>query len=109
MLTFKFTLLAVLSYVAMISATPLGNGTPTGAIDRRQEYAPGPLATSRGGSCSVGNIIEAIDRRQEYAPLTISRGDSDPIEHISPAQTPLTIRPITAVTVTAMTVKVMTV
>ena len=31
--TFKFTLLAVLSYVAVIGATPLG---PAEAIDRRQ-------------------------------------------------------------------------
>jgi hypothetical protein len=45
MRTFKFTLLAaVLSYVAMIGATPLENRAPASAearvIDRRQKYAP---------------------------------------------------------------------
>ncbi len=63
MRTFKFTLLAVLSYVAMIGATPLGNRASAKAIDRRQKYAS--LATLRGGS--------------------------DPIENISPAQTTLRI------------------
>ncbi len=39
MRTFNFTLLAVLSYVAVIAATPLGNGAPA-AIARRQGYVP---------------------------------------------------------------------
>jgi hypothetical protein len=36
MLAFNFSLLAVLSYVAMIGATPLGAGAPAEAIGRRQ-------------------------------------------------------------------------
>ena len=40
--TYKFTLLAVLSYVAMIGAAPLENHAPADlvAIDHRQEYTP---------------------------------------------------------------------
>jgi hypothetical protein len=37
--TLKFTLLAVLSYVAMIGAAPVENRDPAEAIDRREEYA----------------------------------------------------------------------
>ena len=37
MRTFNFTLLAVLGYVAMIAATPLGDSAPA-AIARRQGY-----------------------------------------------------------------------
>ena len=48
--TFKFTLLAVLSYVAMIGATPLGSRDPP-------RYAP--LSTARGGSDSIENISPA--------------------------------------------------
>ena len=36
MRTFNFTLLAVLSYVAVIAAAPLGSRAPAEAIDRRQ-------------------------------------------------------------------------
>ncbi|KAN0103639.1 hypothetical protein V8E52_011777 [Russula decolorans] len=36
MRTFNFTLLAMLSYVAVIGATPLGARSPAEAIDRRQ-------------------------------------------------------------------------
>ncbi|KAF8490522.1 hypothetical protein F5888DRAFT_1740788 [Russula emetica] len=51
--TFKFTLLAVLSYVAMIGATPLGKRDP-----------PSPpayvlLITARGGSDPIENISPA--------------------------------------------------
>jgi hypothetical protein len=77
MLSFKFALLAMLSYVAMISATPFGNGAPDEAIGRRQEYAPSPLTTSQGGS--------------------------DPTENISPAQPPL-IAPKTFPTKNAISV-----
>ena len=39
MRTFNFTLLAaVLGYVAMIGATPLGARAPAEAIDRREGY-----------------------------------------------------------------------
>jgi hypothetical protein len=38
MRTFNFTLLAVLSYVAVIGATPLGARAPAEAIDRRGRY-----------------------------------------------------------------------
>jgi hypothetical protein len=48
--TFKFTLLAVLSYVAMIGATPLGNRAPPA-------YAL--LITARGGSDPIENISPA--------------------------------------------------
>ena len=37
MRAFSFTLLAVLSYVAVIGATPLAARAPAGAVDRRQE------------------------------------------------------------------------
>ena len=37
MLAFNFSLLAVLSYVAVIGATPLGARAPVEAIGRRQE------------------------------------------------------------------------
>ncbi len=59
MLTFKFALLTVLSYVVMIGATPLRDLAPS----------------------------EAIDHRQAYVPLTTSRGCSDPIENVFPAPT----------------------
>ena len=36
MRAFNFTLLAVLGYVAVIGATPLGARAPTEAVDRRQ-------------------------------------------------------------------------
>ena len=38
MRAFNFTLLAVLSYVAVIGATPLGVRAPAEAVDRRQSY-----------------------------------------------------------------------
>jgi hypothetical protein len=38
MRAFNFTLLAVLSYIAVIGATPLGARAPAKAIDRRQTY-----------------------------------------------------------------------
>lgn len=37
MRAFNVTLIAVLSYVAMIGATPLSARAPAGAINRRQE------------------------------------------------------------------------
>ena len=40
MRTFSFTLLAVLSCIAMIGATPIGNRAPAEAIVRRQLYVP---------------------------------------------------------------------
>ena len=40
MRTVNFTLLAMLSYVAMIGATPLGDRAPAEAIDRRQTTTP---------------------------------------------------------------------
>jgi hypothetical protein len=55
--SFKFTLLAVLSYVAVIGATPLGNRAPAEAIDRRQEYVP--LTTALGGSDLIENTFPA--------------------------------------------------
>jgi|SRR6267154_3931902 len=57
MRTFKFTLLAVLSYVAVMGATPLENRAPAVAIDRRQEYVP--LTTALGGSDPFENIYPA--------------------------------------------------
>ena len=58
MRTLNFTLLTVLSYLAVIvGAAPLGNRVPA----------------------------EAIDRRREYVRLTTARRGSDPIENISPA------------------------
>lgn len=58
MRTFKFTLLVMISYIAMVGAT------------RRMHRASGP-----------------IDRRQdlEYVPLTTARGVFDAIEIVSPA------------------------
>jgi hypothetical protein len=38
MLAFNFTLLAVLSYVAVIGASPLGDHAPAEAVDRRDPY-----------------------------------------------------------------------
>ena len=61
MRTFNFTLLPVLSYVAVIAATPLGDRAPA----------------------------EAIARRQGYVTLTTAHGRSDPNANISPAQTSL--------------------
>jgi len=43
--TVKFTLLAVLSYIAMIGAAPVENSAPAETIDRCEEYAP--LTTAR--------------------------------------------------------------
>jgi hypothetical protein len=48
--TFKFTLLAVLSYVAMIGATPLES--------RDDSYAP--LITTRGGSDPIEHFSSSI-------------------------------------------------
>jgi hypothetical protein len=38
MRAFNFTLLAVLGYVAVIGATPLGARAPAETVDRRQPY-----------------------------------------------------------------------
>jgi hypothetical protein len=40
MRTFNFTVLAVLSSIAMVGAIPIGDDTPTGTIARRQLYVP---------------------------------------------------------------------
>ena len=40
MRAFNFGLIAVLSCIAMIGATPVGNSAPAEAIVRRQEYVP---------------------------------------------------------------------
>ncbi|KAF8466052.1 hypothetical protein DFH94DRAFT_698562 [Russula ochroleuca] len=40
MRTFNFGLLAVLSCIAMIGATPIGNGAPAEALGRRQGSYP---------------------------------------------------------------------
>ena len=52
MRTFNFGLLAVLSCIAMIGATPIGNDAPAEAIGRRQQsmYVPWSLAAAQGGS-----------------------------------------------------------
>jgi hypothetical protein len=55
--SFTFTLLAVLSYVAVIGATPLGNRAPAEAINRRQKYVP--LTTALGGSDPIEKKIPA--------------------------------------------------
>jgi hypothetical protein len=46
MRAFNFTLLAVLGYVAVIGATPLGARAPAEAVDRRQLYVV--LTTASG-------------------------------------------------------------
>ena len=40
MRTFNFTVLAVLSSIAMVGAIPIGHDAPTGTIARRQLYVP---------------------------------------------------------------------
>ena len=40
MRVFIFSLIAVLSCIVMIGATPAGDSAPAGAIARRQSYVP---------------------------------------------------------------------
>jgi hypothetical protein len=57
--TLKFTLLAMLSYVAVVVATPFGDRAPAEAIDHRQAQLYVPLTTARGSSDQIENISPA--------------------------------------------------
>ena len=59
MRTFKFTLLTMLSYVAVVVATPVEDRAPAEAIDRRQARLYVPLTTARGSSDQIENISPA--------------------------------------------------
>jgi hypothetical protein len=60
MRAFNFSLIAVLSCIAMIAATPIGNSAPAEAIARRQTYVPYQLLLARGGSDMIEKSYSSI-------------------------------------------------
>ena len=67
MRVFNTSLIALLSCIAMVGATPVGNNAAAEAISRREEYVPYLYMQSRGGS----------DLTEKYLSSTITQGQAN--------------------------------